>query len=549
MADRPAKGTKTADRFSKINLKRFLRDSILLSLLNCAILLLLFYYGENNILKVQRQDLEREATAVLEMERNLLGNEFDYVISDMEFLIDGYHDQLENRADIENTAEEWIRFSNTRKVYDQVRFLNTQGKEVIRINYSEDGAYAVYQSMLQDKSDRYYFTDTIVLDPEQIYISKMDLNVEGDIVEYPFKPMLRICQPVYNSRGVLQGIIVLNYKAENILRDFKSVENINNAWNYLLNINGYWLASPDPNQEWGFMFETKKDISFTNSYPAEWAKIQENDETDEIVIFYTENGMFAHTHIRLTDKLVNNQTMVLENRVIMQNREWILVLRESQDGAHGLAVSGSVWDIAWLVLQKYLLIFIVFIVASFLITYVLGMMRRANERIAFYSMYDPLTGVFNRRAGLEKLQAKMDLPERRGRRIVLIFADVNGLKEVNDTFGHDAGDALILAVSQTFKANIRKEDYIVRLGGDEFLMVLTDTSGNDAEIVWQRIISQFDAINQTGERPYLISVSHGLAAVDDYSEESVDNLVKLADAAMYDEKRRIKEHLDVIRRV
>ena len=534
-------------RYSKIDVKRFFRDAILLGLINSVILLALLYYGENNILKVKRSDLEATAQATLQIERNLLGNEFDYVISDIAYLKENFQNLLQTPEGIDQAAKEWVVFSDKRKIYDQIRFLDVEGNEVIRINYLADGAYRIANSNLQNKADRYYFTETIRLNPGQIFISKLDLNMEQGQIEMPYKPMIRICTPAYNDQNVLLGIIVLNYKAENLLRDFKNVENVDLADHYLLNANGYWLSSPDSSQEWAFMFEDKQDISFKNSFPVAWAEIQSNIGAEDSAAFYTENGLFAYVQLRFDEKLVNNRTMIEENRFVVQEGFWTVVIHEREDGENGLAISGSVLDIVMFVLQKYLSIFVIFFAGGFIFTYALSVMRLAKQRLIFFSTYDQMTELYNRRAGMEKLKEKMALQDRRKNPITIMFVDVNGLKQVNDTFGHEFGDELILTAAKVFKEEIRKADFAVRMGGDEFLIGLCGTNAERAENLWQRIVQRFEEINKTEARPYIISASHGIAAFDREKATEMDVLIKKADEAMYAEKVEIKKGLTVIR--
>ncbi|MEX1307142.1 MAG: hypothetical protein AB1Z19_01290, partial [Eubacteriales bacterium] len=397
--EKNAEQKKQNDRFSKVDLKRFLRNSLLLSLINFVILLALFYYGESNILKVRKEGLEKRIQATLQIEHDLLGNEFDYVISDIAYLKDAYQDYLQTPEGIEYAEKEWTIFSDKKKIYDQIRFLDTKGNEVIRINYGEDGAYPVDKADLQNKADRYYFTESIGLNPGQYYISKLDLNVEQGEVEVPYKPMIRICTPAYNSANVLLGVIVFNYKAENLLQSFERITLADTANHYLLNPSGYWLSSSDTSQEWTFMFPDKQDISFKNLYPEEWEAIQDDQLDSEKHLQYTDNGLFAYIKIRFNEKMINNQTMVEENRFVLQEGEWTLVTHVDRDGADSVVIGASVFKTALFVINKYLLIFILFVGVSFLITYLLCNMRRARKRLLFFSSYDTMTEVYNRRAG------------------------------------------------------------------------------------------------------------------------------------------------------
>ena len=518
----------------------------MLCILNCFILLVLLYYGENNILNVERASLEENLSATLQIERDLIGDEFDYVVSDLTFLKTNYENQLTTPEGIEHVTQEWLIFADKKVIYDQIRFLDVHGKEVIRINYGIDGAYRVAKSMLQDKSDRYYFLESIGLNPGQIYISKLDLNVEQDQIEYPYKPMIRVCTPAYDENDVLLGVIVLNYKAENLIRDFKKGENIGFAEHYLLNADGYYLSSPNPKQEWGFMFESKQDVSFENDFPEEWEALQTHIDNLDMTgydLFYTENGLFAHACMTFDDKLTNNQTMLEENRFVLQEGAWTILIHESPDGANGLIVAGSVWQIADYVIRKYLTLFIIIDVSSFLITFLLCATRRARSELEFFSQYDPMTKTFNRRAGMQKIRDLVDNQDRRKNPITLMFVDVNGLKNVNDTLGHTLGDELITTVADVFKGSIRNEDFVIRMGGDEFMICLCHTDAEQAENAWARIKEKFAEINEIEARPYIISVSHGIASMDKNKETPLDELITKADEAMYAEKREVKKGL------
>lgn len=94
---------------------------------------------------------------------------------------------------------------------------------------------------------------------------------------------------------------------------------------------------------------------------------------------------------------------------------------------------------------------------------------------------------------------------------------------------------------------IRTNDFLIRLGGDEFLIVFQGIDGPLAEDVWARIVEAFEQINRTEHCKYLISVSHGIKTLHCSLNQALDNLLHEADTAMYDEKRRIKLDLKIIR--
>lgn len=160
-------------------------------------------------------------------------------------------------------------------------------------------------------------------------------------------------------------------------------------------------------------------------------------------------------------------------------------------------------------------------------------------------IYDQLTKTFNRRAGLAKLNRMLQYGNRRHIRLSLCFIDINGLKEVNDQLGHRFGDELIISAVDSVKEEIRDEDFIIRMGGDEFLIVFNGIDYGVAEKVWDRVNERYAHINTQEERRYIISVSHGIVDFDNSEKSEVELLIKGADEKMYAEKKHIKEELQV----
>jgi diguanylate cyclase (GGDEF)-like protein len=164
-------------------------------------------------------------------------------------------------------------------------------------------------------------------------------------------------------------------------------------------------------------------------------------------------------------------------------------------------------------------------------------------------IYDSLTKVYNRRSGLSKLNRMFQYGDRRQFSMSLCFIDINGLKQVNDELGHKYGDELIVSTVNTIRNTIREYDFIIRLGGDEFLIVFNGIGEDIAETIWSRILKGYETINQEENRPYLISVSHGIVEYNNKQKLGLDDLIREADEKMYLEKRMIKEDLklDIVR--
>jgi len=151
---------------------------------------------------------------------------------------------------------------------------------------------------------------------------------------------------------------------------------------------------------------------------------------------------------------------------------------------------------------------------------------------------DPLTGLSNRRSLFEGLRRELAHATRHGHPLTLAYMDLDGFKAVNDRFGHKEGDRVLLALAQAMKSTLRAEDLPARLGGDEFCAMLPGIDLTQAEAVMQRLFTAFEALRDaTGKDPLPVTVSAGLAALDQISPQSPEMLTKQADEAMYQAKK------------
>jgi diguanylate cyclase (GGDEF)-like protein/PAS domain S-box-containing protein len=159
-----------------------------------------------------------------------------------------------------------------------------------------------------------------------------------------------------------------------------------------------------------------------------------------------------------------------------------------------------------------------------------------ETELTTYATMDILTDVYNRRVGIAMLEKNLQIAKRSGSRLIITFLDVNGLKQVNDTFGHNEGDNLIRSVAGVLKSCARNSDIIARIGGDEFLYILPECSVDGERSLWERVAAEFEKINASGLNKYEISVSKGCAEFDSTHPKNADELIALADRRMYEEK-------------
>jgi diguanylate cyclase (GGDEF)-like protein len=151
------------------------------------------------------------------------------------------------------------------------------------------------------------------------------------------------------------------------------------------------------------------------------------------------------------------------------------------------------------------------------------------------SLTDVLTGLYNRRGFFLQAEQIYKLARRKRTNSAVIFADIDGLKRVNDELGHDAGDRLIRDAAFIFRASFRQADVVARLGGDEFVAYTLDDE--QASVILQRIEANLSAFNLMQERPYAVSMSAGVVQCDAGGEQPLSHYVYLADQQMYVQKR------------
>ena len=163
--------------------------------------------------------------------------------------------------------------------------------------------------------------------------------------------------------------------------------------------------------------------------------------------------------------------------------------------------------------------------------------RQAQQEFAVRAMHDPLTGLPVRWVFLEQLAHAVAGLARRPGQVGVLFADVDGLKYVNDTYGHDAGDRLLITCVERIRAALRPTDLVARIGGDEFVVLLEDLTGaEDAAVVARRVIAELACPHRLDGRLVQPSASLGLALTDDPGMQPAA-LVSHADSAMYRAKR------------
>ncbi len=430
----------------------------------------------------------------------------------------------EARTTVENS---FLVMTQSMRYFDQIRILDTQGMEISRVNNNNGAPYIVDIENLQDKSDRYYYSETIGLDDDSIYMSQMDLNIESDVIEVfngEYKPVLRFATPLYSSSEELLGILVVNYLVNDIFNGLHLLKQTEASQIEIINEDGYYLYAENEAIEFGFMFD---------------------DLQEEIVSKYHDFDVLEHAQSSISQYNVKrtiysvlsmDQSSFSESISDLIGREISLI---SSSGSIIIFSQLNYTDLSQF--QQKTNIYIVLLSISLFIAYMLTRLldeidfskRERIKSLKYLAEHDYLTKLPNR----SYIMAIIEKYTTSNQPFALMFLDLDGFKDINDKHGHLLGDEALIESSNRIFNNIRSNDTVARVGGDEFIVVFDCL--NDEQILSQiatRIINAFEKPFIMNDTSIMMGVSIGIAIHK--KGQSIDDVIAAADQAMY----YIKDH-------
>jgi len=494
-------------------------------------LILLFSYAafhEQDILKI-RQRMTTNQNILVDAHQSILVKELDNIVANLHFLYEApdFQKYINNNTTSTNTENEWIAFANNIKKFDQLRYIDKNGNEDIRIDFDNGRALKIKKPALQNKSKRYYFIDTMKLTNKQIYMSKFDLNIESNTIELPIKPMLRVALPVFDKTKTKRGIIIANYLAKFILQDIKS-SNRPNKYAHLVNEDGYWLAGPDSEKEWAFMYPERAEISFKKQFPQEWHLI----ETEKNGQFFTPNGLFTFRTIYPAHQICFTPYIEENDFRITSSNSALFLILQIPATAEPYANNHDSYMLAIITLFNSVYLILGMIALSLFVAILFGLHMDENQKIKTLATYDALTGCINRLHGIEIIKEAMLRSDRYKIPLSLIIMDLDHFKKVNDTWGHPVGDEVLKRVAEVTRNTIGTMDQIIRLGGEEFIIFSPQNNINGATTVAEKIRTTLEKTIH----PSVGKVTVSLGVAERKQAEPFTNWYERADAALYQAK-------------
>ena len=167
-------------------------------------------------------------------------------------------------------------------------------------------------------------------------------------------------------------------------------------------------------------------------------------------------------------------------------------------------------------------------------------LMRGRDELKRLALTDELTGLHNRRAFLSLAEHALKVAQRNRSECLLFYADLDGLKKINDTLGHHTGSAVIAEAAVILRSVFRDSDIVARVGGDEFAVLAIANPVAKADIILNRLSTKLSTFNNSEDRPYKLSLSVGVAAFRPGCGKSVQHLMREADEEMYEQKNRYR---------
>jgi diguanylate cyclase (GGDEF)-like protein len=163
--------------------------------------------------------------------------------------------------------------------------------------------------------------------------------------------------------------------------------------------------------------------------------------------------------------------------------------------------------------------------------------QRLLASVRDQSLVDELTGLYNRRGLLALAETHLPAARRAGRKVLLVYADLDGLKRINDRLGHHQGDVAITKTAEILRSTFRRSDVIARMGGDEFVVLAIGAAEDTEATLLLRLRAHVDAFNATSMLPFRISLSAGIVGFVGDQAPALEEMLARADQLLYEKKR------------
>ena len=484
-----------------------------------------------------RDDMANSAENELTEDSSLITNSIAQVGVDVllfKNILESYalnnQDYLNNNTKRNEIASLGLDWFNTKKKYNELKVVDENGNVKIQIkqDYENKKSVIVGEVNLNIETKK-TFLEAKNLEENEIMISGFTLAEglnEVNVVDGSYIPTFTIITPFFsknnNSNSNLKGYIIYNIYTDSI------TENIKNSNVEIINKNGYYFFSNNPSYAVDGFFNdglVKKSWSEHNAFnplimeEAKGSKLGYDDS----VSYYKITSSQIETSVR---SLTQSNVKIKDSNIIL-----VLTLKKhfSENKFYSLLR-------IWQYLSPLLIFIVSYIIAKTVdeISYnrdkvVLGFEEIANT--------DELTKLPNRKKAFYDL----GLMTKELKKFGVFFIDLDGFKDINDIYGHDAGDKILIEFARRFNACISDSGVVYRIGGDEFLIIINTSDKEKLIDIANKLINECNKTVLIEDVNKIVGLSIGISIFDE-NKKSIDTLIDEADNAMYDIKKDCKNN-------
>jgi diguanylate cyclase (GGDEF)-like protein len=483
------------------------------------------------VFEVRRLDqltqLETDKTAVVAAQVNLFNDFLHRLRADLLILsgqteLDAVHPDAKALADV---AREYAEFVRAIGHYSSIRLVGVDGRQLVEVLNGDSGEVHV---AINPPGDR--FRDALAL--ERARRAPGGLLMESDIAREAGapRPLLRFATTSPAVERDERKLLELTYRADTLFERLAQYAVRSDSVSILLTHDGYWRAEDGSSpRTWRYYDLASGAAPLALAYPEAWARITEGESGTVRIA----NGFFV---FRTVHPAIKGFWGFEKNAVTgptPEAPEWRVISFISPETTAAIEnrILESLVPSALAALLTWGLI-------SWSLAVYWSNHYFRQARLLHQATTDPLTGALNRAAFDERLRGALARFAETGESCALIFVDLDAFKAINDTYGHDAGDACLRETVIRIRAAIRDNDIVGRIGGDEFGVVLAPIKSREAALA---VLAKIAARLEAAPAPYAdtdepIRASLGLA-ICPADGTTAEMLLRIADKAMYGAKR------------
>jgi diguanylate cyclase (GGDEF)-like protein len=406
--------------------------------------------------------------------------------------------------------------------FDFFTVIDLNGNEKLKLVRTSEGKLEIIPNeLLKNKSDTSIFESIEALKDDEIFVTTIDIagRTEKD-QQAQFYPVISIAIPVKQNDECI-GYLHAHLNDTGLFIDLESgVEKFDDEL-MIIDHNGYFYYNERHPE---YMCCIQDDVNFSVLYPDD--VLSNILQHQKIEVHFTKTGLYTFSPIYL------NQGEVLNE---LESAHFHMVTHIDYDAF--LALSQKLFSD---VMGMGVGIFLALLILSIFIAIQLEDNYKNRRLINDYATYDQQTGAYNRRPGIDFINKIFKQAYRNGMPVSLAYLDINKLKEFNDTYGHTAGDEVIKNVANEVLSAIRETDILVRVGGDEFIVLLHSCGQVDATRIIEKVNERLSEMYQQSTTPFNVSISYGIVDTHELDTDKIDLFINEADKRMYLNKKRSK---------